>query len=326
MDLKRLAVLGLVALPATVAPLAVGGCELQDAFAPARKRYEGLEITGNASPMETEAKLALYLRCQDSLVDMLEDSWSRLNAQVDERGRLKRRRRLYVYAVPRSLFRVCDQTLREGPEMPPAMPEIERSATDMVEAAKAFAELTRELEGYLESGGLGQDDGAKVQVLYPLLVRAHAQWRRSDRILSLNLNASKLNNDPELLAQLAAAGRDVEYHARAIMIRARHVMRCATEPDQAELDCEEELEAFADTYDEFEQFYAAERERADRVFWMRTYGEDVEEFRELVVELSGDMDGRGSVDRLSERDEAELIDSYRRLFRDAQTLNFDFPG
>jgi len=303
----------------------LSSCELSDAFGPARQRYEGLEITGDASPSETEAKLALYLRCQDSLVDMLEDSWERLTAQVDDRGRIKRRRRLYVYAVPGSLFRVCDQTLREGPEMPPAMPEIERSAMDMVESAKAFGQLTRELERYLEDGGLAQDDGAKVQVLYPLLVRAHTQWRRSDRILSLNLNASKVNNDPELLAQLAAAGRDVEYHARAIMIRARRLVRCATEPDQESIVCADELEAFEETYEEFDQFYDAERERADRVFWMRTYAEDAADFRELVDSLADEMDGEGSSDRLNERQTAQLVESYRRLFRGAQTLDFDFP-
>lgn len=326
--------------PALFAALAtLAGCELSEAFAPAREKYEGPEVTGDATPMETEAKLSMYLRCQDSLADVLEESWQRLDGQVDERGRLRRRRRLFVYPLPESLFRTCDQTLREGPEAPPSMPETERSAEEMVEAAKKFAALTRDLDRYLEEGGLAKDDGANVQVLYPLIVDAHDRWVRNDSILSLNLNAAKRLNDPELLAQLAAAGHDVEYHARAIIIRARQLVRCIdasgpVEDDDAKdrkrdglvIDCEDELADFDATFEEFDTFYTAERLRADKVFWMRTYAEDIQDFRVLIDRHRAALEGEGKRSTLEQRDVDAIVELYRRLFRDVDTLDFTFPA
>jgi hypothetical protein len=60
---------------------------------------------------------------------------------------------------------------------------------------------------------------------------------------------------------------------------------------------------------------------ADKVFWMTTFANDVEEFDALADEFQRKLGQR----KPKLGDVQMLIDGYSSLVRDAETLQFDFP-
>lgn len=281
------------------------------------------EITGDERDpiLRIDEKLGAYLECRDSLEGPLAGSWSRYSQHVDESGQPIRRNRAFIYPVGKASFRICNEVLAEAPERPPAMPEIERSAEQMVEAARTYAELSRQANAYFESRGFEEDDWAKLGELHPELSRAHEAWRRADTVLELYLDTEKSTNDPKLLEILSADGLELELRTRAVMVHARPLARCFDAAESREAGCGGQLSAFDEAYRQFERAYEAERTSADKVFWMRAFVEDAADFHASATELSRALDGGHA----RAGDEQEALLRYKRLVRDANTLDFDFP-
>ncbi len=299
----------------------LGGCPIvEDLLGDGPTEEKESVTTDDRDPTRRiDEKLSSYLGCRDSLESPINESWARYTEHVDESGNPRRRNRAFIYPVGKASFRICNEVLAEAPERPPSMPEIERAATEMVEAAREYAQLSRELSVYFESGEFQEDGAKKLTTLHPRLVDARSRWARTDAVLELYLDTEKTANDPKLLEILSEDGKNLEYHARALMVRARPLARCFRRPEATAEECQALFADFSAAYQAFETAHAAERETAEHVFWMTTFTADAAEFHAKAREHASKMgDKRG-------RESEEVLLVYKDLVRDASTLDFGFP-
>ncbi|GEM_PF-2712049 len=271
---------------------------------------------------QVDAKLSAYSSCRDTVASVMRETWSRYSDQVDEDGVPKRRREgVYLRGIGNNSFRGCRRVLTNAAQTRPDMPTIHTSASELVEAAAAFATHTRALERALESEG-GDVDFSTLNRLDPELRARHAEWAAADEAIEQAIDLRHIENDALLLGVLEGRRQPIEVDTRRLMIRARPVVRCLTrEPAPAPEDCQSQIDALVGAHTRFTTTYAAGRQAADKVFWMVTFVNDVDEFSTVAQDYHRNLDHR----RNRERDLRDLRDAYSSLVRDADTLDFDFP-
>ncbi|NVB40939.1 DUF3829 domain-containing protein [Pseudenhygromyxa sp. WMMC2535] len=272
---------------------------------------------------QVDFKLRSYSSCRDSTAAIIREVWSRYDDQVDEQGRPRRRREgVYVRSIGKNAFRTCRRVLASAPRTPPAMPTLQSQAEATLEAAEAFASLTRELERALESEQRAEDDWSKLAELDPDLRAALKTWREADEALERSIDARHIGNDPLLLGALEGRRSELEIAARALMLEARPIARCLTLANATADDCAEPFKEFDAAFERFDDNYEANEIDADKVFWMSTFAADARGFHHLASEHQRRIAQRKGKDQEIQ----DLIDAYFALVRGAETLDFDFPG
>ncbi len=140
-------------------------------------------------------------------------------------------------------------------------------------------------------------------------------------VLQRALDLRHVENDQLLLGVLERRAGRLEFASRRVMVYARPLVRCLErDPPPSVDECRPLFEAFDTVESEFGDIYASEA-GGDKVFWMSTFANDVEEFHDVA----GDLVRKLGRMRLRAGDIQGLRDSYSSLVRDAETLDFDFP-
>lgn len=273
--------------------------------------------------LDVDDKLRAYSSCREAVASLMTESWNRYDDQVDARGRPRRSREgVYLRGIGSNSFRGCRRVLAAAPRTPPDMPVIHDNATKLVEAAERFAEHTRTLERYFDNEAYFMDEWGKLHALDPELRQFHEDWQTADEAMEQAIDVRHIENDALLLGVLEGSRPPLEVDTRRLMIRARPLVRCITrEPAPSAADCQAEFDALADAHARFAATYTADRESADKVFWMSTFAIDVDEF----FALARREQDRLAQKRVKTRDLQPLVDAYSSLVRDADTLDFDFP-
>lgn len=276
---------------------------------------------------QVDRKLRRVAACRDIVASIMSESWERYSDQVDASGQPRRRREgVFMHGIGNNTFRSCRRVL-DGARLPPQMPLIEEQAAAIVETGSSFAALTRELEPYLDDEGWREDGWARLASLDPQLRAAHAAWLDADRALQQAIDERHRENDPVLLGVLEAGRGPLEVASRRVMIRARPMVRCMIPDDgagatvQGAGDCASLFTAFDEAVAAFTRTYQDDRDAADKVFWMATFANDVEEFHPLAAAFQRKLGQR----KLKASDAQALLDGYSSLVRDAETINFEFP-
>lgn len=298
-----------------------GGCVLLDDYEPEPEQAERHDLTEFAE--QVDDKLRMFAGCRDALASVVMESWERYDEQVEIGGKPTRRREgVYLRGVTDNSFRGCRRALANAGRFAPAMPKIEQITSNLVGAAEQYAAQTRAVERYLDRRAPG-DDWSGLAEIDPRLRAAHQRWVDADRALTDAIDGRHLENDPILLGVLADRRSSIELDTRKLMIHARPLVRCLTaDPGEGALDtCKPGFDAFDAAYLQFAATWASDRERADQVFWMRTFAADAEEFHTLVIDHQRKHEQR----RTREGDDEALLDAHAGLARDFDTLDFDFP-
>ncbi len=284
-----------------------------------------VDVRAGADPAayteEVDAKLRRHSGCRDTVASVMSESWERYVDQVGDDGKPKRRREgVFLRGITANTFRGCRRVIAaHGGAV--EMPVIERSTVELVDAASRYAELTRELDDYLDAKAWKDDGWAKLAQLDPPLREAHERWAAADQVLQRAIDLRHLENDQLLLGVLEQRAGRLEFASRKLMVYARPLVRCLErEPSPALSECRPLFDGFDAVTDEFEEVYGADFD-ADKVFWMSTFANDVEEFHAIAGELVRKLGQR----RLRSSDLQALRDAYSSLVRDAETLDFDFP-
>lgn len=296
-------------------------CPLFEPPAAEQNQEEGAQADPAAYTEAVDAKLRRYSSCRDTVASTLSESWERYTDQVGADGKPKRRREgVYLRGISNNSFRSCWRVA--GPEDGVAtMPIIEKSAVDLIDAATRYAELTRELDTYIDAEGWKEDNWTTLARIDPLLREAHEQWASADTVLQQAIDLRHVENDQLLLGVLERRATPLEFASRKVMVRARPLVRCLErEPTPAYDECRPLFDAFDEVQGQFEEVYGADP-AADKVFWMSTFANDVAEFHELA----GDTVRKLGQKKLRAADLQALRDAYSSLVRDAETLDFDFP-
>lgn len=306
---------------ATLALLLLTGCPLFETPAADDDEEQTAEADPAAYAEAVDAKLRRYSACRDTVASVLIESWERYTDQVGTDGKPKRRREgVYLRGIGSNSFRSC-RRLIAGPEGNVAMPIIEQSSVELVDAGSRFAELTRELDAYIDAEGWKQDNWETLARIDPQLRTAHEQWASADVVLQRALDLRHVENDQLLIGVLERRAGPLEFASRKVMIRARPLVRCLErEPTPAYEECRPLFETFDSVQGQFEDVHEADP-AADKVFWMSTFANDVAEFHEIA----GDLVRKLGQKKLRAADLQGLRDAYSSLVRDAETLDFDFP-
>lgn len=308
-------------------PAAAGGCQVVDNWVEeadaGREEGEAPERDAKVFAEQVDAKLRAYTTCRDGVASVMGQTWKRYNDQVNDAGAPKRRREgVYIRGIGSNTFRGCRRILASAPRTPPDMPGIQANAVDMVDAATAFAEHTRTLERYVDTKGYEDDDWAQLAELDVELRRLVAAWSSADEAVQQGIDLRHLENDQLLLGVLEQTRSPLEVASRKLMIHARPLNRCLAHiPTPQPRDCDGIRKEFDDAYQEFRAVHDADLDAADKVFWMSTFENDVDEYRNLVIDFQRKLDRRGP----SASDRLELVEGYFSLARDSETLDFDFP-
>jgi hypothetical protein len=309
-------------LLAGVGSLLLTGCPVvEDLLSDEVPEQAASEIEDDRDPIiATDEKLRAYIECRDSLEGPVAESWDRYAEHVDVSGKPKRRNRAFIYPVGKASFRTCVKVLAEAPKVRPSMPEIERSANEMVSAASEYAQVSRQLNRYFEHEEFKDDDWALLGKLHPKLAGAHERWLKSDSVLALYLDTEKSRNDPKLLEILSQDGETLEFHVRSVMVHARPLAKCFRDPQVTAEECRQGFTEFEDEFKAFESAYNADRDAADHVFWMTAFVADVHDFHAAAADYVGKLDEQGR-----RRGNDDLLLRYKNLVRDHNTLDFEFP-
>jgi hypothetical protein len=304
-----------------VAALVLAGCVLFEQPVEEDEDDQTAAADPAAYAEEVDAKLRRYSACRDTVASMLSESWERYTDQVGTDGKPKRRREgVYLRGIGSNSFRGCRRVIA-GPEGAVDMPIIEQSTVELVDAASRYAELTRELDTYIDAEDWKEDNWQTLERIDPQLRTAHEQWAKADMMLQRALDLRHVENDQLLLGVLERRAGRLEFASRKVMIHARPLVRCLErEPTPPLEECRPLFDAFDAVEGEFEDIYSADSS-ADKVFWMSTFASDVEEFHEVA----GDLVRKLGQKKLRATEIQGLRDAYSSLVRDAETLDFDFP-
>jgi hypothetical protein len=294
-------------------------------------------------------KLALYTECRGRASRRMRQSWQRYTEHVKEDDGTPRRDKdgklhePFLYEIHGELT-PCEEAVAKGPVMAPSLPEIEATMATWLDHAKAFAAATVELDVYYEKETYATDDWARGKELAPGFLAAWQGWSKADDELAALVEVRLDVVERALLTQLEArTGKDLEWHARTVVLRAKELARCvsgppatepteATEADTAEpaaparpsrgkpaLACDEPLEAVRTAAAEFRRSYDADRTRADAVFWMSAFEASVTDFVAEAERVIGKPPKGGPTPEQI----AKLLDERDDLVSDAANLRFD---
>lgn len=270
---------------------------------------------------QVDAKLRRFSACRDVLASIMVENWERYIDQVTDDGKPKHRREgVYLRGLGDNVFRSCRRVV-EAAQSPPPMPVIESLLVRSVESAAHYANLTRELGQYLDSGEWEEDDWATLARIDVQLRATHADWLAADHALQQAIDVRHIENDSILIGVLEVRRSPLEVASRKLMIRARPMVRCLSDAKlESVVVCQSHHAAFEQAATEFQRIYTGQRTAADKVFWMAAFASDVEEFRSLAAELLRLGPRKPKPGELQ-----ALTDGYSSLVRDAETLDFDFP-
>lgn len=299
----------------------LGGCHLFEQAIPDDEDQQTPETDPGAFSEAVDAKLRRHSACRDVVASVLSESWERYNDQVNADGKPKRRREgVFLRGIGSNTFRGCNRVIAAS-EIGVEMPVIQQSTVEIVDVATRYAELTRELDRYLDAKGFVGDSWAKLAELDPKLRAAHDEWTHADSVLQRALDLRHVENDLLLLGVLERRAGRLEFVSRRAMVYARPLVRCLERDPTPPIDeCRPLFDAFDTVEGEFEDVYESDP-GADKVFWMSTFANDVEEFHEVA----GDLVRKLGQKKLRSTDLQGIRDAYSSLVRDAETLDFDFP-
>jgi hypothetical protein len=286
------------------------------------------------------AKLALYTECRDRASRRIRQSWQRYQEHVEDdgtprsAGKGEKQRKPFLYEIDGELT-PCEEAVTKGPTLLPPLPELESTMARWLEHAKAFATTTVELDAYYESEAYTADDWAQGKALAPGFLAAWQAWSTADDELAALVEARLDVVERALLTELEARkGKDIEWHARSVVLQAKELVRCvqgamaaagreAGEPTprggKLEIGCKDEHAALQTAATGFRASYEADREKADAVFWMSAFVASVDDFlAEADVVIGKPAKGGPTSEQL-----AKLVDEHDDLVSDANNLRFE---
>jgi hypothetical protein len=346
--------------PGLVLALALTGCDHLTALLEEKAQEVAEEIAppeGAAPPAgpvlsddeQLAAKLALYTECRGRASRRMRQSWQRYTEHVKEDDGTPRRdkdgkaHKPFLHEIHGELT-PCEEAVAKGPAMAPSLPEIEATMATWLDHAKAFAAATVELDAYYEKETYATDDWAKGKQLAPGFLAAWQGWSKADDELAALVEVRLDVVERALLTQLEARlGKDLEWHARTVVLRAKELARCVGGPPateatgsgdtaepaepaarpgsrgKAELACDAPLEAVRTAAADFRSSYDADRTRADAVFWMSAFEASVTDFVAEAERVVGKPPKGGPTPEQI----AKLLDERDDLVSDAANLRFD---
>jgi hypothetical protein len=185
------------------------------------------------APSSLTEKINAYVGCINRLSARSYDSRARYFSWVSKNGPTGRERIIYgVYTIYETTD--CQKDVEKANALEPRDAALEAAASAYVEAVSKLEPLLQEAEDYYSQENYKDDRMAKGKALHPRLVAAWDAFASADKALRGGVDAINDKRAVERLAEIEQReGRKARYHAEALMIQAKRVLRAN---DQAKPD------------------------------------------------------------------------------------------
>jgi hypothetical protein len=186
------------------------------------------------TPSLTE-KLNAYVGCINRLSERSHESRRRYFSWAARTGPTGKERIIYgTYTIydPSD----CRRNVEMANALEPRDAALEAAATAYVDAVSKLEPLLKETDDYYSQENYKDDKMAKGKALHPRLVAAWDAFASADKALRSGVEAINDRRSLERLAEIEQKdGRTARYHAEALMIQAKRVLRAQTaeKPDIA---------------------------------------------------------------------------------------------
>ena len=220
------------------------------------------KLKGAGPSPETAAlshKLDLYVECLNDVDNQLHSAYHDYTARVDRaKGPSKEHAPSSLYV--RNEIEPCFDKLKQGMAAPPALTELDAGAQSYLAALQQLAPVLKEATEYYRQEDYKDDNFAKGRQLHGPLVAAFEQFDKASDQFHNALDAEDLRFKERELAEIEQKqGRNLSYLSRALMLRAKQLVKLGAS-DPVELDkYQPALDAYSQAVDEASNYYNAHR-------------------------------------------------------------------
>ena len=180
-------------------------------------------------------KMNAYVGCINRLSERAYESRKRYFSWVSKNGPTGRERIIYgTYTIYDTSD--CRKNVDKANALEPRDTELEAAASAYAAAVSALEPLLKEADDYYRQEDYKDDRMAKGRALHPRLVAGWDAFADADKALRSNVEAINDRRAAERLAAIEQKeGRKARYHAEALMIQAKRVLRSqdSEKPDMA---------------------------------------------------------------------------------------------
>lgn len=189
---------------------------------------QGLDNPAGAQvqvPTSQMQKINAYVACINRLSARAHSSRERYFSWASATGPTGKERIIYgTYTIYDTSD--CRKGVEAANPLEPRMPELEAAATAYVAAVSVLEPLLTEADDYYKQENYKDDNMAKGRALHPRLVAAWNAFAGADDRLRAGLDVVQDRRAMEALAEIEQTeGRKGRYHAEALMLRAKLVLR-----------------------------------------------------------------------------------------------------
>lgn len=211
-------------------------------------------------------KLDLYVQCLNDVDNALHSAYHDYARVVDRtKGPAKGH-------APASLFirneiDPCFDKLKQGMAAQPALAELDASAQGYLAALQQLAPVFKEAAEYYRQQDYKDDNFAKGQQLHGPLVAAFEQFDKASEQFHAALDAEDVRFKERELAEVEQRqGRNLSYFSRALMLRAKQLVKLGAADPVDLAKYQPALDAYSQAVDDGANYFNAHRaELGDRV-------------------------------------------------------------
>jgi tetratricopeptide (TPR) repeat protein len=233
-----------------------------------------LKMAKSGPSTETAAvshKLDLYVQCLNDVDSSLLNTYHEYMARVD-RAKGPRKDHAPTSLFIRNEIEPCFDKLKQGIGAPPARVELDAGAQEYLAALQQLAPVFKQAAEYYRQADYKDDNYAKGQQLHAPLVAAYERFDKASDQFHAALDAEDVRFKERELAEIEQQqGRNLSYLARALMLRAKQLVKVGKNDPIDLAQYQPALDAYAQALDEGSNYFNAHRsELGDRVSCWQT--------------------------------------------------------
>jgi hypothetical protein len=232
------------------------------------------KLKGSGASTETTAvgqKLDLYVQCLNDVDGALHHTYAEYTARVDRaKGPAKDHAPTSLYI--RNEIEPCFDKLKQGAAAPPPRAELDAAAQGYLAALQQLAPVLKEATEYYRQEDYKDDNFAKGKQLHAPLLAAFESFDKASEQFHTALDAEDERFKERELSEIEQQqGRNLSYFSRAVMLRAKQLVKLGQAEPFDLAKYQSALDAYTQSVDEAANYFTAHRaELGDRVSCWQT--------------------------------------------------------
>lgn len=234
--------------------------------------------------MELGEKLNDYIECLNNAGSEVSRSAQRYFSWADHKKGISGKESVVygLYPVSDGSVERCTKALAAAKSKPPPQPEIEAAAADFEAKLTAVLPKIAEAVSYYQSGEYKTDKLAKGKLQHPALTTAFDAFEAADKKLRNSMSSLKDGMAVRELARMEkTSGKNLAYHAKAMLIPARTLVRTGAPEGDAKVDpkaLEQAIEQYATSVRAMDAYATTNRKETQAIGTYAAFINDCRKF------------------------------------------------